>query len=81
MAARDGRLDRLTYTKEVLEGLRLGRRACIQTHARPRVESDQYQLASKVMDAIDDMAESLTGDRQYFWTVSAQSPKLGKRRE
>ena len=53
-------------TEQVLSKLSTGRQGAIQVHAQARINSDEYRAASAVKDAIDDLAEQLTGDESYF---------------
>ena len=51
---------------EVLAKLEVGRRGAVQVRTEAKINSDEYQGAGTVMDAIDNMAEKLTGDRSHF---------------
>lgn len=49
-----------------LEKLGTGRAGAVQVMTRAKIDSSEYRLASYVAEAIDDLAESLTGDRTHF---------------
>jgi acyl dehydratase len=51
---------------EVLEKLSVGRRGAIQVSTEAKIGSDEYRAAQSVTDAIDNLAELLTGDSRYF---------------
>lgn len=51
---------------EVLEKLSAGRAGAIQTHREAKINSPEYRAASGVTEAIDRLAEELTGDPKYF---------------
>jgi len=53
-------------TKEVLQKLKQGRDGAIKVHREAKINGPEYQAASRVTEAIDDLAEELTGDRAYF---------------
>jgi hypothetical protein len=43
------------------------RKACIDALRRAPCTGDVYRRTSALVDAIDGVAEALTGDRQHFW--------------
>jgi hypothetical protein len=49
-----------------LAGLQKGREAALAVCAGSN--SNLYNRASALLDAIDDVAEALTGEREAFWT-------------
>lgn len=51
---------------EVLEKLEAGRSGAIQVCTEAKIYSDEYEAADKVTEAIDGLAEKLTGDDSYF---------------
>jgi hypothetical protein len=51
---------------EVLEKLASGRAGAIQAHREAKIGSKEYKRASAALDAIDDLTETLTGDRTHF---------------
>lgn len=53
---------------DVLEKLQTGRSGAVRIQAGSPPFRDQYNRARAVIDAIDDLAEELTGDREHFWT-------------
>lgn len=54
-------------TPDVLEKLKEGRTGAITVLAGSQPFKDQYNKAHAVVEAIDDLAEELTGDRECFW--------------
>jgi len=63
---------------EVLEKLAVGQAGAIQTHREAKINSPEYRAATGVTEAIDRLAEELTGDPTYFhikMATSAQQPK------
>jgi len=58
---------------EVLEKLRTGREGAIQTHREAKIGSSEYRAATEVTEAIDRLAEQLTGDPRYFHIKMAQA--------
>jgi hypothetical protein len=50
-----------------LAGLQKGRQAALAVCAGTKPASDLYNRASALLDAIDDLAEALTGERETFW--------------
>lgn len=67
MGRRSGR--GIINKKAALEALREGRSGAIRVHREAKINSPEYQAATAVTQAIDDLAEQLTGDREHFWTV------------
>lgn len=63
---------------QVLEKLRVGRDGAKQVCIEAKINSPEYNQAQAIMEAIDDMAELLTGDRTYYYVKMApasQQPK------
>lgn len=58
---------------QVMEKLGVGRVGAIQVRQEAKIKSDEYRAAQGVLDAIDELSETLTGDREYFWLKSAPS--------
>lgn len=54
---------------QVLSKLRTGRDGAIQVHIEGKIGSAEYVAATKITDAIDDLAEILTGERDYFYAL------------
>lgn len=52
---------------EVLKKLAVGRNGALQVITESKINSGEYKKASGVTHAIDDLAEELTGEREYFW--------------
>jgi hypothetical protein len=55
-------------TPDALEKLRVGRDGAIMVCAGSKPFGDTYNKARALKEAIDDLAEDLTGDRELFWT-------------
>ena len=55
----------------VLERLGNGRAGAVQVMREAKIGSPEYKSAGYVADAIDDLAEKLTGDRTHFHTRPA----------
>lgn len=49
-----------------LLNLRTGRSAAIQVCREAKIKSEEYRAAIKIVDAIDELVELLTGDKSYF---------------
>ena len=59
------------HPRQELEKLRPAREMLIAVHIHYPIHSDAYRRASEAMKAIDDLAETLVGDRHYFWDRQA----------
>ena len=53
--------------KALLHAIEQCRDACIDASRKAPVRGDVYEVAEKLVAAIDDVAEVLTGDRRHFW--------------
>ena len=51
----------------VLRKLREARDGAILVRREAAINSTEYEVAGRLNDAVDDMVEALTGDREYFW--------------
>ncbi len=51
---------------QALEKLRAGRHGAIQVQTQAKIASPEYRAAGAVMDAIDELAGALTGDKSHF---------------
>ncbi len=60
--------------KQLLDAIGTCRKACIEASTEVPINGDVYQAAWKVKDAIDGLAEVLTGDRQHFWLKPHSTP-------
>lgn len=63
---------------KALETLSVARTGCIEVRRKARINSPEYQAAGDIIEAIDRLAELLTGDPEYFWIKLAtadQQPK------
>ena len=52
--------------QQVLDKLRMGREGALQVRGEGKIYSDEFVLAGEVNQAIDRLAENLTGDKTYF---------------
>jgi hypothetical protein len=68
MRRRTTRIFSETDKQELLEAIGACREACIRALAAAPIASETYKRAIKVTDAIDSLAEELTGDAEHFWT-------------
>lgn len=53
-------------TQEVLEKLSFGRAGAVQVMRSAKIGSPQYRTAMHLSEAVDDIAEKLTGDRTHL---------------
>lgn len=68
------RSGRRTINKDpALEQLGSGRAGAVQVMRQAKIGSPEYKSAGYVADAIDDLAEKLTGDRTHFHTRPAST--------
>ncbi len=51
---------------KALEKLGTGRGGAIQVQTQARISSPEYRAAGKVIEAVDELAAALTGDREHF---------------
>jgi len=63
--------------KIALEKLGNGRAGAVQVMREAKIGSPEYKCAGYVADAIDDLAEKLTGDRTHFHTRPASTAPKG----
>ena len=54
--------------EEVLQQLEVGREGATRIMAGPKPFLGKYNRARELVAAIDALVESLTGDRERFWT-------------
>lgn len=52
--------------EQVLKKLYIGRQGAIQVRTEAKTSSDEYRAATAVTQAIDELAQQLTGDDEYF---------------
>ncbi|SCZ73427.1 hypothetical protein SAMN04488118_11721 [Epibacterium ulvae] len=64
-------------TDEVLAKLEVGRRGAIQVSTEAKIASPEYRAAQSLTNAIDNLAEILTGDPSYFHLKPATSRQQG----
>ena len=57
-----------------LEEVRRWRQQCVLVLTRAKPQGPLYNATSKVIDAIDDVAEVVTGDRRAFYQRDATTP-------
>ena len=58
----------------VLSELNAGRKGAIRVLTQTKISSDQYRAAYRLVQAIDDVVELLTGDREYFYLKPSIAP-------
>ena len=56
---------------QALEKLGIGRSGAVQIMQSAKIGSPEYRAAGDIAEAIDDMAEKLTGDRRHFHSKPA----------
>ncbi len=54
--------------KRELAAMRACRDAMVRIATRYRINGPEYRTAQAVMDALDDLAGALTGDRRALWS-------------
>jgi hypothetical protein len=59
---------------ELLSALEPCRKACIRAMTKAPIDLEVYRLTSKLVDVIDDVAEELTGSREYFHMPIHKAP-------
>lgn len=52
---------------DTLEKLRIGRDGAVAVLAGTQPFNDRYKKAAAITQAIDDLVEDLTGNRELFW--------------
>ncbi|CTQ45697.1 hypothetical protein LAL4801_04152 [Roseibium aggregatum] len=57
---------RVIHTDQALGRLKEGRAGAIQVSTEAKIGSPEYRAAQDVLDAIDALAEKLTGNREHF---------------
>ncbi len=57
-----------------LEEARRWRQQCVLVLTRAKPQGPLYNATSKVIEAIDDVAEAVTGDRQQFHQKGPRTP-------
>ena len=67
MRAKTKRMFRESDRHELLTAIEQCRKASIDALRRAPCTGDIYARTSALIAAIDDVAELLTGDREYFW--------------
>lgn len=60
--------------KEVLQKLRRGRDGAIQVCIEAKINSDEYRAAGRVVESIDELGETLTGDETLFHEAGSVTP-------
>ena len=58
----------------LLEEVRRWRQQCVLVLTRAKPQGPLYNATSKVIEALDDVAEVVTGDRQTFYQRDATTP-------
>jgi hypothetical protein len=59
--------------RQLLDSLRPARRDCTLALSKAPIYGDEYQAILKVMEAMDDLAQVLTGDRERLWQRTANT--------
>jgi hypothetical protein len=59
--------------EHALEKLGTGRSGAVQVMREAKIGSKEYKLASYATDAIDELAEVLTGDKRHFHSKPAST--------
>ncbi len=59
---------------DVLEKLKTGRDGAVLVCSKTAPGTPEYKKAAYVLEAVDDLAGELTGDRELFWTGAATTP-------
>jgi hypothetical protein len=73
MRRRTTRIFSETDKQELLAAIGACRQACIRAQTAAPIASETYKRTGQVMDAIDSLAQELTGDAEYFWTKLGNS--------
>lgn len=60
--------------RDFLDRAALWRKECIRVLSRAPINSPVYQAASGIVDAIDGLAEAVTGDRKHFHLTAPTTP-------
>ena len=58
----------------VLDKLAVGRASMVLVCTNAKINSPEYRAASEAKEALDRLAELLTGDPEYFWVKKGPSP-------
>jgi hypothetical protein len=66
MARRSSRSFTEADKAELLKSIGECRNACVAAITRAPISGEVYRRTSKLMEAIDDVAEELTGKREHF---------------
>lgn len=61
----------------LLEAIAKCRAACVTASTKAPISGDVYSTAGKLMQAIDDMAQTLTGDHAYLHLKGHSTPRSG----
>lgn len=62
---------------QVLEKVAVGRQGAIQVRIEAKINSDEYRAAGDVIDAIDKLAGTLTGDESHFHLKMSRADSQG----
>jgi hypothetical protein len=66
MTRRSPRVSGITQQNTLLHAMEACRQACVQAVTAAPIGGPAYVATGRLMGAIDDMAEVLTGDRRHF---------------
>ena len=67
---------RFVKVDQVLEKLAVGRRGAIQVSTEAKIASPEYRAAQSALNAIDNLAEVLTGDQEHFHLKPARADQM-----
>ena len=59
---------------DLLDKAETWRKECVRVLSRAPINSPLYQSVSGIIDAIDGLAEAMTGDRRHFHLQAARTP-------
>lgn len=79
MPRRSGRMPELSglERERVLEAVRQARGEIIRAEAKIEIGSPHYRALERFREATNDLAEALTGDREFFWKKPHSIGKTG----
>ena len=58
----------LAARTEALAAIEAARRASVRIRTEAKIGGSEYEAAGKAMEALDDLAGALTGNREVFWS-------------
>lgn len=60
--------------QELIAAIHVARRGAIKAQTSLSSQSETYRLCNVLTEAVDDLAEHLTGDRELFWGKPNRAP-------